>query len=286
MKPDGRVARPFRYLALAAVCAGALAAAPAPSAPVHPASWVVEQFYARPAFPELRDYITGEFAERYADAGTMGAHLPPGVAVTSRALRQDDSTAAFATALRTRDHAEDWYTFLRLTDGRWKIAAVRTLVVPRIHYVMLDTMLALRSANQLPDSIVPELNRMALVVSSDSALAAYLSAHRAELLALSRRFAAFPRAEALGVNGEIGPAGTIAPEQLRSITADMRALNIGALLRESEYPGCTLLKIGGSNDDHVGFIHAPAGCTPPAMAPDRFIYVEQVGPEWYVYKTT
>jgi hypothetical protein len=276
----------LQCFALAAVCASPLAAAPALAPPDHPASWVVEQFYARPTFPDLRDYITGEFAEHFADAGTMGARLPPGVAVTSRAVRQDDSTAAFATALRNRDHAEDWYTFLRLTDGRWKIAAVRKLVVPPIHYVLLDSMLARRAANILPDSMVPMLNRMALVVSSDSAIAAYLSAHRAELLALSRRFAALPRTEAVGVDGELAPAGSMAPEQLRSITTEMRALNIGALLRESEYPGCTFLKIGGSNDDHVGFIHAPAGCTPPAMAPDRFIYVEQVGPEWYVYKTT
>ena len=39
-------------------------------------------------------------------------------------------------------------------------------------------------------------------------------------------------------------------------------------------------------DNRVGYIYAPAGCTPPPLSPGEYIYVEAVAPGWYLYKTT
>jgi hypothetical protein len=256
------------------------------ASPMSGPAWVVEQFYGRPTFPQLDQYITGEFAEHYRDAGTMGERLPRGAAVRSRALRQDDTVAVFATAIRDRHHTRDWYTFLQREDGRWKIAAVRTLALPPIAYVLPDSMRARFRAKLLPDSLVAVMERMALTVASDSALSAYVLVHQADLLTLAQRTAAIPELDAISVDGQVSPSGTLRPQQQSALVDDMRALNIGAIIREPEYPQCTFLKVGGEHDDHVGFLYAPPGCTLPALTANRFIYLEQAGNHWYVYKTT
>lgn len=257
------------------------AGAGAPTQLLAPPESVVEMFYAREHFPEKRRHLTQEMAIHLADAPTIGSQLPPGVAVNSRALHLDSARAIYSTTLRHSRHTEDWYTYLLREDNIWKIAAIRSLAFPQPHFVLLDTMQAQAARRELSDSLLPVMQRLQLAVQSDSALGAYLREHESALRSLAELFAARPGLEAVSVDGHVGPAGVTVPDRL---IARMRRLRIGALLRDPGYPACVFLKIGGAGSSQVGYIYAPAGCTPPAMSPADFIYVEAVAPNWYVYK--
>lgn len=267
-------------LVLAATASGARAQAPDTTS----AAWVVEMFYGRPAFPGLAEHVTGEFAEHYAGAATVGAGLPPEVVVTSRPLRQEAERATFATHLRDASHARDFYTFLRRENGVWKISEVRTLALPPLHDALLQELEGLRSRRELPDSMVAELENMRLTAASDSALKAHLLAHEPAFRALAERFAAARGLTALST--ERTATGSAPATETRELRAGLRALRLGGLERRPKAPGCVLIVIGGMLDNEVGYIFAPPGCTPPAVSPSAYIYVEQVAPGWYLYKTT
>jgi hypothetical protein len=275
---------------LVALLAGATVSASAQTigaaTPVGSAAWVVDMFYARPSFPEKHKYLTGEFAENYSAAATMGSRLPRTVTVTSRALLSEAGRAVYATFIRDAQHAQDWYTYLRKEEGVWKIEAVRTLSLPPIQYAMLDSLEGRRARGLLPDSLVPVTETMRLSTRSDSGLKAYVVANEPALRVLARRFAAMRGLDALSVSGEVFPAGATGEVERRSLASGLRALRLGAALRFSDQPNCVFLKIGGVTDNQVGFIYAPAGCVPPGLSPDEYIYVERVVPGWFVYKTT
>lgn len=272
-------------LAAAAPGAARGQAAVQPADPASPA-WVVDRFYASRTFPEKARHITGEYAENYADAPTMGSRLPPSVAVTSRALRVEADRATFATFLRDASHAEDWYTFLRREGGVWKIEAVRTLALPPLHRQLLESLEAQRARGELADSMVLVAETMRLTVRTDSALKAYLLANEPALRAVAERFAAARGLESIGADGGARPAGGAMEAERRALAVGLRALRLTAASRSADGPGCVHLVIGGMLDNEVGFIHAPAGCSPPVPSPGQYIYVEAEAPGWFIYKTT
>lgn len=267
-------------LALAATASGARAQASDTTS----AAWVVEMFYGRPAFPGLAAHVTGEFAEHYGGAPTMGSGLPPEVVVTSRPLRMESERAIFATHLRDASHALDYYTFLRREGGVWKISEVRTLALPPLHRALLEELEGMRSRRELPDSMVAQLENMRLTTASDSALKAHFFAHEPAFRALAERFAATRGLTALST--ERAATGSATPAETRELRAALRALRLSGLERRPKAPGCVVLVIGGMLDNEVGYIFAPPGCTPPTVSPSAYIYVEQIAPGWYLYKTT
>lgn len=248
--------------------------------------WVVEMFYARPEFPDKARHITGEFASGYANAPTMGSRLPRTVAVTSRALREARDSAVYATSLREGQHSQDWYTFLRREHGVWKIESVRTLSLPPVHHLLLDSLERRHARGTLADSLRYTMEVMRLAVRSDSALKRHLLANESSLRALAVRFAAMRELNAASASGESSPPGAVGESERRGLMSELRSARLGAVMRFEDRPHCVFLKIGGSTDNTVGFLHAPPGCAAPPLSAFDFIYIEAVAPGWFLYKTT
>ncbi|HKP77298.1 MAG TPA: hypothetical protein VJT67_17330 [Longimicrobiaceae bacterium] len=276
--------RTFRVAVLLLALPFSGARAQAPESDTTSAAWVVRQFYASHAFPGLAAHITGEYKENYATAATMGSRLPPGVAVTSRPLLADAQQAVFATALRDTAKAEDWYTYLRREQGVWKIEAVRTLALPPLVYMLLDTLQEGRKSGTLGELDARLLENLRLTTQSDSALKAYLVAHQPALLAVAQHFAAIPGAEGISEEGKV--RGSAPEAGRRQLAAELRALHLNGVMRLPSAPHCIFIVIGGMLDNQVGYIYAPDGCAPPPLSPSEYIYVERVAPGWYIYKTT
>lgn len=269
-------------LLLALPCARARAQAP--ESDTTSAAWVVRQFYASRSFPGLAAHITGEYRANYPGAPTMGSRLPPGVVVTSRPLLADTQRAVFATALRDTAKAEDWYTYLRREQGVWKIEAVRTLVLPPLVYMLLDSLQAARKTVTLGELEARLMENLRLTAQSDSALKAYLIEHQPAFLAIARHFEAIPGADGISEEGKI--RGRAPEAGRRQLAAELRALHLTGVMRLPSAPRCIFILIGGMTDNEVGYIYAPEGCAPPALSPGDYIYVERVAPGWYIYKTT
>ena len=273
--------RAAAVLALLTGCSGAQRAAPPPATAVGSPEWVVEQFYARPQFPGKRAHITGEYAEHYADAPTMGEQLPPAVHVTSRVLARSDSSAVFATSLRDSSRAADWYTYLARQEGTWRITAVRTLALPPFVYMLRDELRALPTR---PDSLERRLRNLELTMRSDSALQAHFGSRRPAFDALATQFAQAGDAQLVRADGTVEPANAAAG--VGAVASQLRALDLNAVRRDPGLKGCVLISIGGILDNGVGFLRADPGCQVPAMSPQEYIYLERVAPDWYLYKTT
>jgi hypothetical protein len=244
----------------AAVLLVALLGATAPASAQQPAAgsapWVVQRYFVDHAFPHRAAYLTSELAE-HPEAPSVGSGLPVGAHAAYRVLTMDSTHAVYAVTLSDSTHSEDLYAFLYPAGPHWQLGEIRALALPGLFYRLLDS---LRKTPVLPDSMRNAYDEMQLTVASDSALKSYFTAHRAALEQLARAGSGEP---------DHGP-GVIA----RRLPAD------------SEHPGCVFLVIGGMTDNSVGYLFAPPACTVPAMSPGEFIYVDQLAPHWYLYKTT
>lgn len=244
-------------------------------------AWVVERFYAREEFPERGEYLAGEL-EEHREARTPGSALPEGARVTIRPLRVREDQAVIAVTVATAEQTIDGYLYLQRAGGRWQIVAFRALALPPLYLMALDELRA-RPARTAEDE--RRLRNMQLTTASDAALRAWFIQHRPAIEELGRA--------AAGAGGDVhwlgaDPAqdeGTPSPALLR-IREQLRALDLEAVGRDEEASGCVLLHIGGMIDNSVGYLYAPEGCQVPEMTPGYFIYVEELAPRWYLYKTT
>jgi hypothetical protein len=241
--------------------------------------WVVERFYAREEFPERADYLAGELAE-FRAAQTPGSALPEGARVSVRPLRVREDRAVVAVTVAAEDTTTDGYLYLQRSQGRWQIVAFRALALPPLFFMGLDELQALPARTAEQERM---LRNTRLTAASDSALKAHFVRHRPAIEALGRAAAA---GEVTWLGSE--PAddeSTLSPALLR-MREQLRALDLGAVLRDEHASGCVLLYIGGMIDNSVGYLHAPEGCRVPEMTPSYFIYVEELALGWYLYKTT
>jgi len=245
---------------------------------------VVSMFFEQPTFPDEGQYVTGEFAVRSRAAPSIGSALPSTARVSSRALDQSDTSAVFATAVRQpggRD-ASDWYTYLRKVDGRWKIAAMRTLLLPTIFFRTRDS---LTTAPFLSADGASMLARMQLVTRSDSALRELPIAQGAVFRRLVDTFLQQTAVEAVDDNGRAAPAAASHSPIVADLSAQLRAAHMGAIYREPDTGGCLFVKIGGAAEYRVGYVFAVPGCHPPRLDAESYMYVEAVAPNWYLYKS-
>jgi hypothetical protein len=216
----------------------------------------------------------------YADSAAAGASI-----VANRPLIQQDTEAVFATSLRSGDSVAEWYTFLKWNGTHWDVAAARTMQFPQAYYTLIDS---IQHGWEVPSSR-PELRaNLALTVSSDSAIKAYLLAHRAVMDSLVQIFKKRAVLNMVEVGGPIRPEvrdGKVLPtNRNKEIERLLEQARVSTAFRDARYPGCTFIRISGMGRKQVGYLYAQEGCTIPRMTPNRFIYVDNIVGPWYVYK--
>jgi hypothetical protein len=265
---------------VAVTVAAATTALPAQGPPRGSAAWVVHMFFDTKSFPDEQAYVAPEFAS-YASQPTIGSTIRPGVSVRSRLVSGTDRVTFYATTVRDSAHLEEWYTQLRNEGGVWKIVTIRTVRMPSAFYAAIDS---LSHAPPPPLNAPHLLERMQLLVASDSVRAAHVRGHRAAFDSLANAMAGQSTVRAVNDAGD-SPGGD--PSAIVSrVATSLRQLRLGAALRSPE--GCVIAKIGGVHDaareTSVGYVYAPPGCQPPAMGQPGYIYVEAIAPRWYSFK--
>ena len=279
--------------------------APACEADLESATWVVERFFDRDGFPERAKYYTGEMSPT-ARQPTIGAGLPDGVGLSHRLVVVNCPRAAYATTLSVDTRGGDWYLYLLHQDGTWKIEAVRTLFLPGFFHSLLEYLVANRdrldevdresaaalaaartalpNVAGLEEEIEPAadmLARMLLAVSTDAQLRQYFIDNEEAFRRLAAEVGRYPSLRQVTNSGRMEPK----VEAARPLVGQMRQLGI-RVITPAARPGCTFFGIAGVADNEVGYLYAAPGCTVPEISPGPFIYVEQVAPDWFLYKTT
>ena len=242
-------------------------------------AWVIEQYFAQKNFPNKTQYIAGEMAEHYSNSPTIGSAVPPGMRVTYRPLVVQESTAIYSVYIRDSTGGTDFYAYLNRIDRDWKLTAVRSLWLPPLFFMIMDS---LSRAPTLPDSMRSWLANMRLTVAPDSALRVFFVAHQA---ALDRVATGFTR-ESVG-SIVAAPEGLTAPNpELRDLATQLALLNLRRAYRAENHQKCLFVEIGGMIDNEAGFLYAAPDCVVPEMSPERFIYVDHLVGRWFLYKTT
>lgn len=269
--------------------------APAASSPAPPAvgspEWIVDSFFKQKEFPEIAKYATGEFAELYKSSPTLGSIVPPAVTVTSRLLERDALHAIFGISMTDSNVTKEWYAFLRLDGGAFKLEAIRTLTLGSRFFETLVATEKAAVAGRLNELGVQELDRSHLTIAADAELKNHFVAQKPLFEALAKEFAGLTAIEVVNFDGRVAPPGSIAAqgvtvEQVSGMAQQLRSLTLGAAIRNyRDSTGCIVLIVGGDGDNQVGYLRAGPGARVPKMTPQSFIYIEPIADGWYLFKT-
>lgn len=284
-----------------ALCAGAALLSPAAASPVPAAApaapavgspeWIVDSFFRQKQFPDLARYSTGEFAELYKSSPTLGSIVPASVTVSTRLLERDALHAIFGVTMTDSNVTKEWYAYLRLDGGAFKLEAIRTLTLGARFFETLVATEKAALAGRLNELGVQELDRSHLTIAADAELKNHFVAQKPLFDALAKEFAGLAAIDVVNFDGRVAPPGSIdaagiTVERVSGLAQQLRALTLGAAIRKyRDCEGCLVFIVGGDGANQVGYLRAGPGAKVPKMSPQSFIYIEPIADGWYLFKT-
>jgi hypothetical protein len=163
----------------------------------------------------------------------------------------------------------DLYFYLSL-DGAWKVRAMRALALTGIvrgAYQYLKSKPARTAAEE------EELANMQLVLASDEFLRDWFKQNTEGMnnLYLSSRVLR---------KGDFSTTENLTYSGIRS---QLKPLHLS--YAEAKENGNIEFVIGGVTDNTVGFLYSPAN-QPPPISSNEYIWVEEVAPKWFLFRTT
>ncbi len=200
----------------------------------------------------------------------------------------------------------DLYFYLKFDDG-WKIRTMRAMAQTGF---IKSINAALKSKSVLTAEEKETLANTELVLSSDKMLADWFQKNRAALDKLStlaaletkkkpvkpitprkvksRKNVAVATVEKATIDTEEDEPRTIETvtrntPKFPKTAAALKSLHLTAL--ETKSNANIEITIGGITDNSVGFVYSPSG-TPPPIDGWRYIWVEKIASDWYLYRTT
>jgi hypothetical protein len=199
--------------------------------------------------PEGQALLTGEAKQMATGAKSA---LPAADRIIS--IGQDKAAARFL--LRDPSGGEaDAYFYLEKTPQGWAVSAYRAMAMTGISVALLAE---LQKRPRLTAEEEFEKRNLQLSLSTDSQLRAWFAANRAAIDALAKSPTSddtATRAKAIGV---------------QTVNSDGKKVEI---------------IVGGVADNIVGFVR-PSSSGPPVIEPSTFIWVEDLGGGWFLYRTT
>jgi hypothetical protein len=200
---------------------------------------------------ELKEISTDSFGP-LDEAPNLVVPNGDGYAVARTSRRRDDGSKV------------DVYLYLAFEDA-WRVTAMRALALPRFFLDLRDN---LRARSTLTDEERLELANSDLVLASDAELAAWFSAHEADM----RRLATLAAKKS-------GRAATADRARMEAILRRLAVTSVGS------EGGAVRVLVGGIMDNSVGFLYSP-GAPPQEITTYEYIWVERIAPGWYLYRTT
>ena len=159
----------------------------------------------------------------------------------------------------------DAYFYLEKTTVGWAVSSYRAMALSGMDQMLLAEMK--KRPTLSPKEQLEKLN-LELTLSSDSQLRAWFGANHDKLDLLT---VAFLLVDDPGQN-KVDPG----------IVADLKQLGLSAI---EEAEGEVRVVIGGTLDNTVGFLK-PGPSGPPAISPSEYIWLENVGNGWFLFRTT
>jgi len=191
---------------------------------------------------------------------TIGEELEGRATVNFRKIESKNRTAIYGIIIKDDGNTANFYCYLRNISGSWKIDAVRKFQLPGFIYSSVDS---LSRIENLPDSVSSLLKFLKLLIGTDEQLKLFLSEN---------------------INDFYNIAGAFDSKRVDDLNLLMNKLNLEYIYIDDVYPQCTFILVGGFDRIEVGYIFSKNKSSVPKISPKRFIYIEEVLPNWYVYR--
>lgn len=238
--------------------------------------WLIESFFKRKEWPEVRSYYTAEMSRGYARVPHPGSvYWKPEYVITPREFGRTESTRAMAVVITKTDGQEqtDFYVFLqRDPNGGWKIARARARTIPP--GVLQMTAMTMGSRERPSPAEMWDLQRMKFFQLSDAQVKEYFAKERAKLDELATRLV---RVGATGViHGATRPSG-VDKETWQKVH------DLGFYYVEMQPKGwieCALARVGESA---VGLLWVHERAEPPVPT-EKLTLVEHLDGPWYLFR--
>jgi len=221
---------------------------------------LVDMFFNKSSFPDKANYLSGEMLSEINEP-TIGEELNGEAKVSFHQIKATNSTCVFAAEVQTESKTIDFYIYLVKDSDRWKINSVRRFLLPSFIYTVRDSLLMI-NALTASDSVF--LLSLQLFTASDVELKNYLNSNLDKFQELISLF-----------------------ENNEKDKADIALASIGcnAIYNDKKYPGCTFIRILKFENLEAGFIQAADAILLPAISFEEFIFIEEVVPGWFIYRT-
>jgi hypothetical protein len=259
--------------------------------------WIMKQaFSPAPRTANLSPYIGGELLLKESHQPNLvdGSFVDSGAVVTCRSLETTADHSTYAVFLREGAAFADMYCYLHKDTVGWKLVGIRSLAQT---WVIDEAIKQLKSKSSLTDSEKWDMANAELTVASDSALKAHFQTNQAtfsKIAGLVRSQHSSGSASTLH-NSESVDTAEIKTDSISMQLRDLARKVMVTIAKGGQTYSCqsglTLL-IGGVMDNTVGYLYIPDSCTVPTIWNDGqrpgtdIIYIEQIAPGWYLYKST
>jgi hypothetical protein len=212
--------------------------------------------------PEGQAILTGEAKEMATEAKSM---LPAADRIIS--VSPDFAAARFVLRGAGGDEADAYFYLQRMPSG-WAVSAFRAMAMTGMDMMLLAEMKKQKTLS-LEDQV--RKRNLELILSPDSKLRAWFTANRPALEDIANAWTRLP-----------APRSSASSRDAEGVGASLPALGLSSV---ADLAGGVQITIGGTVDNKVGFLRAgPSG--PPAIDPSSYIWLEDLGGGWFLYRAT
>ena len=221
--------------------------------------WLLDMFFNKPSFPEKEKYYSGEMLQdiKYP---TIGEENFQSDSISYRKIAVNEQAEVYSVTITKYDESTNFYCYLFNDAGTWKIDAIRKFQLPMFVYEIADS---LARIEQAPDTALNLKRMLELMISSDEELKTFLTDNVNSFYRIIDDFE----------NNR--------PVKLKSL---MNRFGFESIYYDDLYPGCIFIMIGRLDRFEIGYIFASQGSSLPVINPERFIYIEEILPKWFVYR--
>lgn len=192
---------------------------------------------------------------------TIGEELNGETKVSFHQIRATNSTCVFAVEVKTDKKTIDFYSYLVNDNNNWKITAVRRFLLPSFIYTVRDSLSNLNTLSSSDSSFYLSIK---LFTMTDTELENYLTTNLNKFQELISLF----------INNEKDKADIA-----------LASAGCNAIYTDKKYPGCVFIQILTFENMEAGFIKAADEVLLPQISYQDYIYIKEVIPGWYIFRT-
>jgi len=222
--------------------------------------WLVDMFFSKSSFPDKANYFSGEMLSENNEP-TIGEELNGKGEIFFHQLKATNDENVFAVEVKLENKVIDFYCYLVKQENNWKINGIRRFLLPNFAYTVRDSLSNLSSLSSNDSSFYLSLK---LFTIADAELKNYLTINLNKFQELVVAFNNNLKDKADKLLGSVG---------------------CNAIYTDKKYPGCVFIQILTFENMEAGFIQAADTILLPQISFQNYIYIEEVTPGWFVFRT-